>query len=180
MLLRKPKRTKCFKLQIDYWRIWRNFFVFPVDSRCTFWEQTFSILRILLLSSIIVGYPGFFTQILCLLLLLQCTQYRSKVSYHCLVRSMFDITFVRYESSKWSMHILRWTVPSIRQRIAEQQSLHVIGFLRVIYATLKLQWFSTETRRCSWETRNLSRETRLVSRETRREVVTYFWAVLYI
>lgn len=88
MLLRKPKRTKCFKLQIDYWRIWRNFFVFPVDSRCTFWEQTFSILRILLLSSIIVGYPGFFTQILCLLLLLQCTQYRSKVSYHCLTSAL--------------------------------------------------------------------------------------------
>ena len=29
------------------------------------------------------------------------------------------------------------------------------------------------------EMRNVSRETRLVSRETRREVVTYFWAVLY-
>ena len=29
------------------------------------------------------------------------------------------------------------------------------------------------------ETRNVSRETRPVSRETRREVVTYFWTVLY-
>ena len=41
-----------------------------------------------------------------------------------------------------------------------------------------IQWFSRETRRGSRETRNVSRETRLVSRETRREVVTYFWAVL--
>ena len=38
---------------------------------------------------------------------------------------------------------------------------------------------SRETRCSSRETRNVSRETRLVSRETRREVVTYFWAVLY-
>ena len=42
-----------------------------------------------------------------------------------------------------------------------------------------LQWFSRETRNVSRETRNVSRETRPVSRETRREVVTYFWAVLY-
>ena len=42
-----------------------------------------------------------------------------------------------------------------------------------------LQWFSRETRNVSRETRNVSRETRPVSQETRREVVTYFWAVLY-
>ena len=34
------------------------------------------------------------------------------------------------------MHILCWTVPSICQRTAEQQPLHMSGFLRVIYAIL--------------------------------------------
>ena len=35
------------------------------------------------------------------------------------------------------MHILCWTVPSICQRTADQQPLHMSGFLREIYAILK-------------------------------------------
>lgn len=82
---------------------------------------------------------------------------------------MFDITFVRYESSKRSMHILFWTAPSIWQRTAERQSLPVTGFLRVIYAILNASVIleRNETRLARNEKRLERNETRLARNETR-------------
>ena len=53
------------------------------------------------------------------------------------------------------MHILCWTVPSICQRTAEQQPLHMSGFLRVIYAILNASVIleRNETRLARNETR---------------------------
>jgi len=82
---------------------------------------------------------------------------------------MFDITFVRYESSKRSMHILFWTAPSIWQRTAERQSLPVTGFLRVIYAILNASVIleRNEMRLARNEKRLERNETRLARNETR-------------
>jgi len=82
---------------------------------------------------------------------------------------MFNITFVRYESSKWSMHILCWTVPSIWQQTAERQSLPVTGFLRVIYAILNASVIleRNEMRLARNEKRLERNETRLARNETR-------------
>ena len=82
---------------------------------------------------------------------------------------MFDITFVRYESSKRSMHILFWTAPSIWQQTAEWQSLPVTGFLRVIYAILNASVIleRNETRLARNEKRLERNETRLARNETR-------------
>ena len=82
---------------------------------------------------------------------------------------MFDITFVRYESSKRSMHILFWTAPSIWQRTAERQSLPVTGFLRVIYAILNASVIleRNEMRLARNEKRLERNKTRLARNETR-------------
>ena len=84
--------------------------------------------------------------------------------------TLLVVTFdVRYESSKWSMHILCWTVPSIWQRTVERQSLPVTGFLRVIYAILNASVILERNE--TWPTRNEKRlernKTRLARNETR-------------
>ena len=60
------------------------------------------------------------------------------------------------------MHILCWTVPSICQRTAEQQPLHMSGFLSVIYAILNASVILERN-----ETRLARNETRLARNETR-------------
>ena len=67
------------------------------------------------------------------------------------------------------MHILCWTVPSICQRTAEQQPLHMSGFLRVIYAILNASVIleRNETRLARNEKRLARNETRLARNETR-------------
>ena len=67
------------------------------------------------------------------------------------------------------MHILCWTVPSICQRTAEQQPLHMSGFLRVIYAILNASVIleRNETRLARNEKRLARNEARLARNETR-------------
>ena len=67
------------------------------------------------------------------------------------------------------MHILCWTVPSICQRTAEQQPLHMSGFLRVINAILNASVIlaRNETRLARNETRLARNETCLARNETR-------------
>ena len=67
------------------------------------------------------------------------------------------------------IHILGWTVPLICQRTAEQQPLHMSGFLRVIYAILNASVIleRNETRLARNETRLARNETRLARNETR-------------
>ena len=67
------------------------------------------------------------------------------------------------------MHILCWTVPSICQRTAEQQPLHMSGFLRVIYAILNASVIleKNETRLTRNEKRLARNEKRLARNETR-------------
>ena len=67
------------------------------------------------------------------------------------------------------IHILGWTVPSICQRTAEQQPLHMSGFLRVIYAILNASVIleRNETRLARNETRLARNETRLARNEMR-------------
>ena len=60
------------------------------------------------------------------------------------------------------MHILCWTVPSICQRTAEQQPLHMSGFLRIIYAILNASVILERN-----ETRLARNETSLARNETR-------------
>ena len=67
------------------------------------------------------------------------------------------------------MHILCWTVPSICQRTAEQQPLHMSGFLRVIYAILNASVIleRNETHLARNEKRLARNEARLARNETR-------------
>ena len=67
------------------------------------------------------------------------------------------------------MHILCGTVPSICQRTAEQQPLHMSGFLRVIYAILNASVIleRNETRLARNEKCLARNETRLARNETR-------------
>ena len=67
------------------------------------------------------------------------------------------------------MHILCWTVPSICQRTAEQQPLHMSSFLRVIYAILNASVIleRNETRLARNEKRLARNEARLARNETR-------------
>ena len=78
------------------------------------------------------------------------------------------LTHVVYADIK-PIHILGWTVPSICQRTAEQQPLHMSGFLRVIYAILNASVIleRNETRPSRNETRLARNETRLARNETR-------------
>ena len=78
------------------------------------------------------------------------------------------LTHVVYADIK-PIHILGWTVPSICQRTAEQQPLHMSGFLRVIYAILNASVIleRNETRLARNETRLARNETRLARNETR-------------
>ena len=71
------------------------------------------------------------------------------------------LTHVVYADIK-PIHILGWTVPSICQRTAEQQPLHMSGFLRVIYAILNASVILERN-----ETRLARNETRLARNETR-------------
>ena len=78
------------------------------------------------------------------------------------------LTHVVYADIK-PIHISGWTVPSICQRTAEQQPLHMSGFLRVIYAILNASVIleRNETRLARNETRLARNETRLARNETR-------------
>ena len=85
------------------------------------------------------------------------------------------------------MHILCWTVPSICQRTAEQQPLHMSGFLRVIYAILNASVIleRNETRLARNEKRLARNETRLARNETRGgnlplsgTVCVYMWNLI--
>ena len=83
------------------------------------------------------------------------------------VRSMF----VWYESSERLVHtfIFRYLVPSICHWTAEQQSLHITGFLRVIYAILNASVILERSeKRLERNKKCLERnETRLARNETR-------------
>ena len=64
--------------------------------------------------------------------------------------------------------------PSICLLTAEQQLLHITGFLHLIYAILNASVILERMRNVSRERRNVSRERRPISWEMRQEVVTYF------
>ena len=62
------------------------------------------------------------------------------------------LMFVRYESSEGSLHtctcIFCYSVPSICQWTAEQQLLHITGFLDVIYAILNASVILQRNEKC--------------------------------
>ena len=79
--------------------------------------------------------------------------------------------FVWYESSERSMHtcIFCYSLPSLCHWTAEQQSLHITGFLRVIYAILNGSVILKRNEKClKRNEKRLERsEPRLARNETR-------------